>query len=298
MAEEHALELDLGDLTGRAGVRLFLTGWFAWTNSSINRAIAFAGIRFTPPRVDVKAVSPDAPGVKDGWRTVVPDAGFPAGMQKTLCIDLTGKLLPGERVVRLVTNLDLNWDRAFLSFDRDEGDAPFPVKVTELPPVKADLRWRGASRWSLVNGTWPSEPVYADVSPEAVYDLHTGDYTRYGDVLELLDAADDRYAIFHHGDEVALSFDASAAPPPVKGLTRTYFLDSSGWAKDMDPSTFAPETVEPLPFHGMSGYPYAASERYPDTPATRQYRAEWNTRRVGTPRPLPVRAGIEAIHKD
>ena len=33
----------------------------------------------------------------------------------------------------------------------------------------------------------------------------------------------------------------------------------------MDLYTAYPDTVEPLPFHGMSGYPYRADEHYPDT---------------------------------
>ncbi|HKE01122.1 MAG TPA: VCBS repeat-containing protein, partial [Planctomycetota bacterium] len=285
MSEEHSLELDLGDAANAPSLRLFLTGYFAWTNSSINRAIADAGIRFQPPRVDVRAA--------DGsWRTIVEDAGFPAGMQKTLPIDLSDKLKPGERVIRLVTNLDLHWDRAFLSVD----DAPFETRTTELAAATADLRDAGVARWRPVIDGGPTEPKYDDRIRAHVYDLHVGDYTRYGDVRELLDAADDRFAIFHHGDEIALAFRVSDAPPISDGWTRTFLLDSSGWAKDADPNTFAYDTVEPLPFQKMSGYPYGAEERYPDDEQHVRYRREWNTRRVTQPRPVPVTAGIEAIH--
>jgi hypothetical protein len=51
-----------------------------------------------------------------------------------------------------------------------------------------------------------------------------------------------------------------------------------GWAKDRDPNTIEALEVEPLPFHGMSGYPYRADESYPTTPEHQRYRAEWNTR--------------------
>src|SRR6185436_3462742 len=54
------------------------------------------------------------------------------------------------------------------------------------------------------------------------------------------------------------------------------FLD--GWAKDRDPNTLEALYVEPLPFHGMSGYPYRADEHYPDDEAHRAYRRDWNTR--------------------
>jgi hypothetical protein len=36
--------------------------------------------------------------------------------------------------------------------------------------------------------------------------------------------------------------------------------------------------VEPLPFHGMSGYPYGADEHYPDGPEHQRYLRTYNTR--------------------
>ena len=48
--------------------------------------------------------------------------------------------------------------------------------------------------------------------------------------------------------------------------------------KDGDLNTQCSETVEPLPFHGMSRYPYPATEHYPDTPAHREYGRTYNTR--------------------
>lgn len=288
MSDDHALELDLGDITDPRNVRLFLNGWFAWTNSSINRAIAEAGIRFTPPRIELKT--------PEGWKTIVPDAGFPAGMQKTMCVDLSGKINAGNVVIRVVTNLALYWDRAFLSLDPQVPGQP-EIRVITLAPSKADLRWRGVSRFERAQAHAPADPVYEKATIEAVYDLHTGDYTKYGDVLELLTKDDNQFVIFHHGDEVALEFDAENVPAPPPGMTRTFLLDSSGWAKDMDPNTFSPETIEPLPFHGMSGYPYRADESYPATPEFLHYRKTWNTRRVESSRTLPLRVGIEAIHE-
>ncbi|MBI3817339.1 MAG: VCBS repeat-containing protein [Planctomycetes bacterium] len=293
MCTDHSLELDLGEITDYDHLRLFLTGWFAWTNSSINRAIADAGIRFSPPRVDVRD--------GDSWRTVVEDAGFPAGMQKTMCVDLGGKLKSGEHVIRIHTNIALYWDRAFISYDADDASvaaAPFAFRSTEIAPTEATLSSRGASKWSIVGGNWPSEPVYEQCVPELVYDIHTGDYTKYGDVRALLDADDDQFVIFHHGDDLKLVFDASLAPKLAPGMTRTFLLDSSGWAKDMDPNTFAPSTVYPLPFHGMSGYPYAEKEHYPDDAAHLNYQKTWNTRIAIDRRTLPIQSGIEAIHKN
>ncbi|MFT5831356.1 MAG: hypothetical protein ACI9D0_001949, partial [Bacteroidia bacterium] len=36
--------------------------------------------------------------------------------------------------------------------------------------------------------------------------------------------------------------------------------------------------VEPLPFHGMSGYPYGEAEHFPNGPVHQAWRKEWNTR--------------------
>jgi hypothetical protein len=51
-----------------------------------------------------------------------------------------------------------------------------------------------------------------------------------------------------------------------------------GWAKDRDANTAFSQTVEPLPFHAMSRYPYPPAERYPDTAKHRRYREQYNTR--------------------
>ena len=47
----------------------------------------------------------------------------------------------------------------------------------------------------------------------------------------------------------------------------------------------SPDTLLPLPFHGMTQYPYAAPEAYPSTPAHREYLERYNTRVV--PRTVP-----------
>jgi hypothetical protein len=51
-----------------------------------------------------------------------------------------------------------------------------------------------------------------------------------------------------------------------------------GWAKDRDPNTAFSTTVEPLPFHGMSVYPYPAKEHFPNDAAHEKWRKEYNTR--------------------
>jgi hypothetical protein len=42
------------------------------------------------------------------------------------------------------------------------------------------------------------------------------------------------------------------------------------------------QTVTPLPFHNMPGYPYGANISYPNDKAHRDYQEEYNTRKVTT----------------
>ena len=53
-----------------------------------------------------------------------------------------------------------------------------------------------------------------------------------------------------------------------------------GWVKDGDLNTAFGNTVDPLPFHGMSCYPYGKNEAYPSDEAHKNYLKEYNTREV------------------
>ncbi len=65
------------------------------------------------------------------------------------------------------------------------------------------------------------------------------------------------------GDEIGLRFDTRALPPLPSGWRRDFLLLVGGWAKDADANTAFSQTVLPLPFHGMSSYPYPPNEHYP-----------------------------------
>jgi hypothetical protein len=93
-----------------------------------------------------------------------------------------------------------------------------------------------------------------------------------------VNAADDRFAIIGSGDEAALEFDPSALPATRPGWTRDYFLYADGFAKEMDFYAALSTTVEPLPFHGMPGYPYTPNVHYPTDPLHFEYRLGTNTR--------------------
>ena len=106
-----------------------------------------------------------------------------------------------------------------------------------------------------------------------------GLYTRYGEVRELMDAVDDRFIIMGSGDELKLRFDPAKLPALPSGWKRDFLVFVDGWSKDADANTAFAESVEPLPFHAMSRYPYPASERYPDDAEHRAWRAKYNLRK-------------------
>jgi hypothetical protein len=202
------------------------------------------------------------------WQTVIEDLGIPAGKPKTIAVDLTGKFLTADRRVRIVTNLCVYWDEIFLG---EDPGAP-PVRLSELATRDAELRFRGFSR-ALIHPErkQPESFVYGQVSPTSMWNPTPGLYTRYGPVLPLLERIDDVLLIMGSGDELRLRFDAEGLPALPKGWRRDFLLMVDGWAKDGDANTAHSQTVEPLPFHGMSRYPYPASERFPESRLQREY---------------------------
>ena len=153
--------------------------------------------------------------------------------------------------------------------------------MTGLDARTADLHLRGFSRPVIdARRERPESFRYADWTSAAPWNQTPGLYTRYGDVRPLVHSIDDQLVIMGAGDELKLSYDGRSLPPLAAGWTRDFLLLVDGWAKDGDANTAYSQTVEPLPFHSMSRYPYPASEHYPDDAAHRAYRARYNTRRA------------------
>jgi hypothetical protein len=197
-----------------------------------------------------------------------------------MVVDVTDVLVRDDPRIRISTNLRLYWDAIRLAVDGD--DAPRDEKA--LLPASARLWRRGFSaplpRSGLGRRDDPRPEVFdwEHVVESARWNQTPGMYTRYGDCTELVREVDDRYAMIGAGDALTLRFDARELPPPREGWVRDWILHLDGWCKDADLNTVAAETVEPLPFHGMSAYPYPASERFPDDEAHEKWRLEWNTR--------------------
>ncbi|MCU1268587.1 MAG: putative system TPR-repeat lipoprotein [Acidobacteria bacterium] len=271
-AAEHSLTMKLANDENRAqGQRmvLLLTGWTDYAWSSDNVAAAQSGKTMTLPSLQVK----DANG---SWRTVIEDIGIPVGRPQTVTVDLTGKFLSASREVRIVTNMRILWDQILV----DTSDGQAPVRMTRLDPVGAQLHWRGFSEEITPDGREPFGYDYDHVAFTSPWKVMPGRYTREGDVRELLLKSDDMFVVSRPGDEISLSFSAGKLSPLPRGWARTFLLYADGFSKEMDINSASPDQVMPLPFHGMTKYPYAHPEAYPMTAARRAYLDKYNTRRV------------------
>jgi tetratricopeptide (TPR) repeat protein len=274
-AENHWVTVDLGLQPHESRAALLLTGWTDYAFSSDNVAAHQAGLEFRLPSLEIK----DASGK---WVTAMPEIGLPVGRPQTVLVDVTPLVARGIGEVRISTTLRVYWDQIQVA---PSPAAPFSRH--DIEATVADLQWRGFSAEGSSDGREPFVYDYTRVSPVAPWKPMPGRYTREGDVRPLLAAIDDRFVIGAPGDEIALSFDAAAVPQPPPGWTTTFFLFVDGFSKEMNLHSGSPDRVEPLPFHAMSGYPYATPEHYPNTPAHQRYRETYNTRVIG--RSLPAR---------
>jgi hypothetical protein len=273
-AAEHSLTLTLPPANADGRRVLLMTGWTDYSFSGDNVAAHQRGLKMIPPMLQV----PDGPG---RWRTVIGEIGFPVGRPQTVPIDLTGVIARDATVVRIVTTMRVYWDQIVVSMTDDR----VKPAMTRLEPVSADLRWRGFSAEVTPDGREPFVYDYERVSGESPWKVLPGRYTRLGDVRDLLHKNDDFFVVARPGDEVALSFDATALPPLPDGWTRTFLLYGSGYSKEMDLNSSSPDVLAPLPFAGMKNYPYAPADGPRHTTARQRYIDRYQTRIVARPVP-------------
>jgi len=300
-AKPHSLTLDLGEAYRGGPLWLLLHGEVEYFSANSMYAASQAGLQAISPYVE--ALLPDEKDADGKWKRVIDDMGFPAGGPRTMTADLTGKLPVGTRKIRITTNLQVYWDSILI--DRSEQgtarEIPRPagknaglrddanqapgataqnMRLTPIPLVRADLEFHGYP--FKIEGTPPGnvQYVYEKASATGPYTRPSGTYTRYGDVLPLLTATDDKLAVFGSGDEVQLDFDPSNLPSLPRGWVRDYFFAANGYEKDMDFYAAEGNYVAPLPFLSMGEYPYAPKKSFPLDDAHVNYLLEYNTRQM------------------
>ena len=258
----NSLTLDLGDLSSAQEIKLVVRGVVDWGSADdygvwIEKFFAEPvpnGTQLTPPPyMEVK----DENGT---WVRVQLDRQFPIppdSAPRTFVVDLTG-LFPTDDYSLRINNF---WN---VTFDYIGIDTSSQANLTT----------------QRIN---PYANLYKVFSTGSVA---SGNFTRYGDVTELVLNEDDMFVIGKQGDEVSLLFPAANLAPPAEGMERDFFFFVALWFKDETGNwgygfDF---TVDPLPFHDMSGFPYPLdTEHYPDDIEHLAYLAEYNTRVITVP---------------
>jgi hypothetical protein len=268
----NRLTVDLGDLSNATQIRLLLKGmvdwgpaevYYNWINSFLAQPVP-NGTQITPPSsIEIKSAN-------GSWVPIPQDRQIPLPadyVPKTFIADLTG-LFPTD-TKNFTVRISSFWN---VTFDYIGVDTSQEQNIT-VQTINAS-----ASLYQEFSNTIAQE------FNDAVY-ISSGSFTRYGDITELLQNADNEYAIGRQGDAVSLHFSTDNLTPPESGMVRDYFFFVACWFKD------APEawgygftfTTSPLPFIGMSGFPYPSTESYPYDPEHTAYLNEYNTRIIPPP---------------
>ncbi len=265
----NQLTLDLGNLSGAQQIKLVINGMVDWGPAQ--------------PYYDWI----------DGFKTAYAEGLVPNGTQ----------IYPAPYME--VMDGNGNWVR--VPTDRqmptpsDYTARSFVVDLTGLfPKDVSDYKIRITNFWNVtydyigIDTTPQANITVQRINPtatlEQVATSHssvTGNFTRYGDVTQLLSNADDMFVIGMQGDQVSLQFPTANLAPLKDGMERDYFLFVACWFKD-PPGNWGYGfnfTVDPLPFQNMSGFPYPSTESYPYNAAHLQYLREYNTRVRVAPNP-------------
>ncbi len=238
MCHPLTLTFDFGSLDAGGDPVLVLTGWLRYGSASVNIALEQnPAIDVIPPTLEVETADGD-------WEPVNVVVGMPAGKTKTILVDLRGKLPVGAKRLRLASTFEIRWDRIALG----ERVALPDASVTRLSPGSAELYHRGFPEMRSRVARGPITPDYDAMSPQPAWrTTPAGFCTKFGDVLELVNTADERIAILNGGDAVTLTYPASGLPGLKTGMSRSFFFYSVGWEKDADHNVVDGDTVEPLP---------------------------------------------------
>jgi tetratricopeptide (TPR) repeat protein len=264
LVKEHFVELELPDEVPR-DEKLFLVadGWVNLIEGAGYVALSQGDLE------QPQSLSLEVADGHGGWKVVQTNLGTPAGVYKTILLDLTDAFVKNApRRLRLKTNLEIYWDRLGWAVVLPSEN----IKRERLNLSSAELRYRGFSVMAKANESAPTVPNYESIASTSPQwrDLE-GYYTRFGDVRELLLDADERFAIVNAGDEMVLRF---AALPLRKDWIRDFIFIGHGWLKDSDATTLFSQTVTPLPQTGKMDYA-KKSPRLEDDPVYKKHKEDW-----------------------
>ena len=268
----NQLTLDLGDLSDAEEVKLVIHGMIDWGpaepyytwidgfKEAFAEGLVLAGTQLYPaPYMEVL----DASG---NWLRVPEDRQMPTPsdyVPRSFAVDLTGL------------------------FPSDVSD--YKIRITNFYNVTFDYIGIDTTSQADIN----VQRINGDAVFEAIFfspSYSSGDFTKHGDVTQIVSEGDDMFVIGRQGDQVSLRFPTAGLEPLGDGMERDYFMFIACWFKD-PPGNWGYDfdfTVDPLPFRSMSGFPYPDTESYPNDDAHIEYLNEYNTRTVTGVRPLAL----------
>ena len=255
----NRITLNLGNLSNAQQVKLVIRSIVDW--GSADDYGNWLGYFYDPTVPDGAEVTPppymevkDANGnwVKVDWGRQIPLPSDSA--PRTFVVDLTGLFPTNNYSLRISNFWNVTYD--YIAIDTT------PQQNITIQTID------------------PQANLYK--SFDAGLAAATGNFTRYGNVTQLLLAADDMFAIGRQGDAVSLQFSTAGLAAAKEGMVRDYFLFESCWFKDENGNwgfgfNF---TVNPLPFNNMTSFPYPNTETYPTDAAHINYLQEYNTRQI------------------
>jgi hypothetical protein len=258
----NQLTVDLGNLSSASQIKLVVNGivdWGTpdaydnWVNSfkaAAAQGLVPNGTQITPPSyMEVKYPNGTWVPVPQDRQMPIPSDSNP----RTFVVDLTGLFPAGvsDYQIRIVNWWNVTYDYVGVDLTTQQN-----ITVQKISPI------------ATLSQVWDTNST------------SSGNFTRYGDVTALVQNADNMYVIGRQGDQVTLDFPVSNLTAPAPGMERDYFFFVACWFKD-PPGGWGygfSFTVNPLPFMGMSGFPYTTAESYPYDAAHLAYLKEYNTR--------------------
>ncbi len=255
----NQITLDLGDLSKAQQIKLVIRSvvdwgpaedYNTWLEYFYDPAVPDGTEVTPPPYMEVKDANNN--WIKVDWSRQIPLPSDSA--PRTFIVDLTG-LFPTNNYALRINNF---WN---VTFDYIATDTTPQQNIT-------------------IQTIEPQACLYQSFQPGTA--AATGNFTRYGNVTELLLTADDMFVIGRQGDAVSLQFPTANLTAPAEGMIRDYFFFESCWFKDEYGNWgFGFDfTVDPLPFETMSGFPYPPNEQYHNDTAHQNYLQTWNTRTI------------------
>ncbi len=255
----NSLTLNLGNLNGAKQINMVVAAKTVWPTEQAGgeNFLSYAnqpGVTpQPPPYMQVKAAN-------GSWVNVPDDREFPIPhtTDSEFVVNLTGLFPTNNYELKINTWADIQFDYIGISTTPQQN-----IIVHTITPSSANL-----------------EQAFSTNSNSS------GAFTKYGDVTALLQSADNQFVIGRQGDSVSLQFSAADLPPVPKGWVRDYFIITSCWFKG-EGLSYVPFTVNPLPFQGMTSFPYPSNESYPYDAVHLAYLLKYNTRSIEAQTPDP-----------